>query len=58
MKEITHQILWSARTGTEHKAVLAECERAASIGGSFKIENRYTDNWYSFITIYYPETEP
>lgn len=58
MKEITHQILWSSKTEKEHKAVLAECERVASLGGSFKIENRYTDNWYSFITIYYPETKP
>lgn len=58
MKEITHQILWSSRTETEHKAVMAECERAASLGGSFKIESRYTDDWYSFITIYYPEAKP
>ena len=59
MKEVTHQILWSSRTEKEHKAVLAECERAAFLGGFFKIENRYTaDNWYSFITIYYPEVKP
>lgn len=55
MKEITHKILWSARTEKEHDLVLKECERVASIGGSFHIENHYVDDWYSFITIYYPK---
>ena len=55
MKEVTHQILWSTRYEPEHNAVMTECERAVSIGGTFKIENRYTDDWYSFVTIYYPE---
>ena len=54
MKEITHQLLWSSRYDVEHMAVMAECKRVTGIGGSYKIENRYTDNWYSFITIYYP----
>jgi hypothetical protein len=53
VKEITHQILWSSSNEKERKAVMAECERAVKFGGYFKIENRYTDNWYSFITIYY-----
>lgn len=46
MKEVTHQILWSSRSEKEHEFVLRECERAIGLGGSFKIENRYTDNWY------------
>lgn len=58
MKAIQHQILWSARTEKEHELVMKECERVASIGGMFHIESRYIGDWYSFITIYYPDTNP
>lgn len=55
MKTIEHKLLWSARHEDEHALVLKEAQRVTDIGGSFKIENRYTDNWYSIITIFYPE---
>ena len=42
----------------DREEIMRECERPPGLGGSFKIENKYTDNWYSFITIYYPETKP
>ena len=42
----------------DREEIMRECERPPGLGGSFKIENKYTDNWYSFITIYYPETNP
>lgn len=58
MTEITHKILWSGRTEKEHELVLMECARVASIGGMFHIETRYVGDWYSFITIYYPEAKP
>ncbi len=58
MKEITHQILWSSRSEKEHELIMRECERAVGLGGSFRIVHRYTDNWYSFITIYYSEAKP
>jgi hypothetical protein len=55
MIKITHKILWSARYQDEHKVVLEECRRVSEAGGTFQIENTYTDNWYSIITVYYPE---
>ena len=57
MKSIEHKLLWSSRYEDEHCAVMQEAERVALNGGTFKIENRYSDNWYSIITIYYPEQE-
>jgi hypothetical protein len=50
-----HRLLWSARYEDERKAVMAECERVITIGGTFEIVNEYSNSWYSIITIYYPE---
>lgn len=59
MTTTLHKILWSSRNEEERALVLKECERVVSIGGAFSIENRYVGDWYSFITIYYPEeTKP
>lgn len=51
----THKLLWSSRYNDEHEAVMAECKRVSELGGTFTIENVYTDNWYSIIKIDYPE---
>lgn len=53
---IEHKLLWCTRGKPEMELVLKECERVASEGGRFQIQHRYTDDWYSFITIYYPES--
>lgn len=55
-KTRTHRLLWSTRYQAEHDSVMAECKRVAEMGGSFEIKNDWLgSNWYSFITIYYPE---
>lgn len=56
MKRV-HKLLWSSRYEQEHELAMAECARAVEIGGTFEIENVYHDNWYSIITIYYPQGE-
>lgn len=39
MTEITHQ---ASRSEKEPELIMRECERATGLGGSFKIENKYT----------------
>lgn len=52
----THRLLWSTRYQDEHDAVMAECKRVAEMGGTFEIKNDWIgSNWYSIITIYYPD---
>ncbi len=53
---IEHKILFSQIDKTEHKAVIDECHRVVGLGGTFEIVNKYTDgNWFTFITISYPQ---
>jgi hypothetical protein len=35
--------------------LIAEAKRVAALGGSFAMQNVYSDNWYLVVTINYPE---
>lgn len=56
MRPVEHRLLWSTRYPDEHHAVMEEAKRVALQGGTFLIRNEwFSSNWYTFITIFYPD---
>lgn len=56
MQTVLSKVIYkSGGLGEWDRLLIEECKRVAESGGTFSIEHRHSDNWYTFYTIVYPD---